>query len=483
MRAVVNSPRKRVLKHRQDILNKKYNRESMRKGRLLIIDDEEDLRQLLARLLELENYHVWQATRLSEGLKIIEQEDIQVVICDVNLPDGNGLEKLPEIKKRFPIVEVVMLTAFGSISDGVTAIKLGAFDYITKGDEDNQLITTVERAIEKQKMAARLFRLQQELKTQYGFDNLIGSSAALKAAVELARKVSQTDTPVLLTGETGTGKEVFAQAIHYSGKRSQNPFVAVNCSAFAKDLLESEMFGYKAGAFTGANKNKKGLFEEAHCGTLFLDEIGEMDINLQAKLLRVLETQTFIKPGDTKPTKVDVRVIAATNRDLEEEIRKGNFREDLYYRIGVFKIEIPALRERPEDIPLLAEHFVKFFASRMNRKIEKIDPEFINRLKKYSFPGNIRELKNIIERSVILTDSNVLEADVLPKEFRNGNSNANILQNTLETTRPNLSLAEMEKHHIKRVLDFCEGNKTKAAEILGIGVATLYRKIETYQLD
>ncbi len=448
------------------------------KGNILIIDDEFDLRKLLMRLLTLENYRVWDAADGRSGMKMLQTEDnIEVVLCDVMLGDVNGLDLIPKIKAAHPLVETIMITAYGTIEDGVRAIKDGAFDYITKGDEDNQIIPVIERALQKVRMASKIKRLENQLSEKYGFQNLLGKSRALKEAVTIARKVAETNTPVLLIGETGTGKEIFAQAIHYASARQQKPFVAVNCSAFAKNLLESEMFGYKAGAFTGADKNKKGLFEEADEGTLFLDEIGEMNIDLQAKLLRALETQSFIKAGDTKTTDVDVRIIAATNRNLEAEIQTGNFREDLYYRIGVMKIEIPPLRERKEDIPILADHFVKYYAPKMNRVVNRIADEFIEKLKSYPFPGNIRELRNIIERALILNSGDVLQAASLPREV------------TLNTRLPlpdsltaSTTLAEIEKQHIQRVLTSCDGNKTKAAEMLGIGTATLYRKIESYGL-
>lgn len=448
-----------------------------KKGHILIIDDEEELRKLLIRLLKLEKYRVWDAADGRTGMKIVDEEDIEVVLCDVMLGDVNGIDLIPKIKAAHPLVEVIMITAYGSIEDGVRAIKEGAFDYITKGDEDNQIIPVIERALHKVQMASQIKRLENQLNEKYGFENLLGKSRVLKAAVDMARKVAETDAAVLLVGETGTGKEIFAQAIHYSGTRKQNPFVVVNCSAFAKTLQESEMFGYKAGAFTGATKNKKGLFEEADEGTLFLDEIGEMNIDLQAKLLRALETKSFIKAGDTRPTEVDVRIIAATNRNLEEEIQRGRFREDLYYRIGVMKIEIPPLRERKEDIPDLADHFIHYYSQKMNRAVSGVTDEFIKKLQNYHFPGNIRELRNIIERAVILSSGKVLKANHLPQEVT-------LAGKLPEPASPTASytLAEMEKQHIRRILEMCEGNKTRAAEMLGIGTATLYRKIDGYGL-
>ena len=331
------------------------------KETILIIDDENELRNLLVKLLRLEDYNTYDADNGKNGLNILKSDDISVVITDVKLPDINGIDLIIKIRELNPLCEIIVLTAYGTIEDGVRAIKEGAFDYITKGDEDNKIIPLVKRAAEKYQLKKRIELLEKNVSQKYNFDTISGDSILIKNAKEIASKVALTDTPVLLLGETGTGKELFAQAIHYSSNRKDKPFVAVNCSAIAKELLESEMFGYKAGAFTGAVKNKKGLFEEANIGTLFLDEIGELDLSLQAKLLRVLETNDFIKPGDTKPTQVDVRIIAATNRNLEKEIKEGNFRLDLFYRISVMKIEIPSLRERKEDIPLLAEYFIRLF--------------------------------------------------------------------------------------------------------------------------
>lgn len=331
-------------------------------NKILIIDDEVQIRSLLARMLELEGYEVCQAGDCKTAIKQLEIQSPDIALCDVFLPDGNGVDLVLNIKKIAPNVEVILLTAHGNIPDGVQAIKNGAFDYITKGDDNNKIIPLISRVVEKAKMNVRLEKLEKKVGQMYSFDSILGESKVLKEAVSLAQKVSVTDVPVLLTGETGTGKEVFAQAIHYSSKRSKQNFVAVNCSSFSKELLESEMFGHKAGSFTGALKDKKGLFEEANNGTIFLDEIGEMAFELQAKLLRILETGEYIKIGDTKPTRVNVRIIAATNRNLQEEIKAGHFREDLFYRLSVFQVHLPSLRERTGDIRILATAFAKSFS-------------------------------------------------------------------------------------------------------------------------
>jgi two-component system NtrC family response regulator len=440
---------------------------------ILIIDDERELRNLLARLLSLEGYKIDTAGTGQEGLSLFRKEEHQLVITDVRLPDINGLTLLETIKNSNPGTEVIVLTAYGTIEDGVKAIKKGAFDYITKGDEDNKILPVVQNAFEKSSMNRRIEHLEKQVAEKFSFSNITGHSPSIKQALDISGRVSQTDTPVLLVGETGTGKEIFARSIHYTGNRKKHPFVAVNCSAFPRDLLESEMFGYVAGAFTGANKNKKGLFEEADKGTLFMDEIGELDTSLQAKFLRALESNSFIKAGDTKETNVDVRIIAATNRNLEEEIKKGNFRDDLYYRVSVVKIDIPPLRERKDDIKELSDYFITFFSQKLNKNIQKISDDFFSVLLNYPFPGNIRELRNIVERAVILSDSGYLTAELLPKEVWGAS----------KESASSEKLDDVEKNHILKVLESAGGNKTRAAEILGIGLTTLYRKLQSYGLE
>ena len=372
-------------------------------SKVLIIDDEEKIRTLLSKIISLEGFDVVEAGDIKTGLKKLEIADVDVVICDVKLPDGSGVEATKDIKDKYPVTEIILLTAYGNIPDGVQAIKNGAFDYITKGDDNNKIIPLLYKATEKVSLAKRVLQLERQLANKYSFDNIIGKSKILNASIDAAKKVAGSETTVLLTGETGTGKEVFAQAIHNASNRSKQNFVAVNCSAFSKDLLENELFGHKAGAFTGAVKDSKGIFEEANHGTVFLDEIGEMPLDLQAKLLRVLETGEFLKVGDSKPTKVNVRIIAATNRNLQQEVEEGHFREDLFYRIAVFQISLPPLRERVIDIEELAIFFLRTFTNKTNKKINKISKNYLEALKQHSWKGNIRELKNVIERSVILT--------------------------------------------------------------------------------
>lgn len=447
-------------------------------SKILIIDDEVQIRTLLTRMMELEGYDACQAGDCRAALKQLELQNPDVALCDVFLPDGNGVDLVLAIKKAAPNVEVILLTAHGNIPDGVQAIKNGAFDYITKGDDNNKIIPLISRAVEKARMNVRLEKLEKKVGQTYSFDSILGESKVLKDAVSLAQKVSGTDVPVLLTGETGTGKEVFAQAIHYSSKRARQNFVAVNCSSFSKELLESEMFGHKAGSFTGALKDKKGLFEEANNGTIFLDEIGEMAFELQAKLLRILETGEYIKIGDTKPTRVNVRIIAATNRNLSQEIVAGRFREDLFYRLSVFQIHLPPLRERAGDIRLLAKAFIKSFAEQLARPVVEIAPAFLEALDSQPWKGNIRELRNVIERSMIVCESGHLDIADLPFDIQNAH-----YEHSNDSSPGSFELSAMERRHIARVLEYTKGNKTEAARLLKIGLTTLYRKIEEYKIS
>ena len=387
-------------------------------GTILLIDDEPRLRQLMARLLSLEEYKVLEAPDARTGLRVLERTEVHLVISDVKLPDANGIDLTARIKQAYPATEIIVLTAYGTIADGVTAMKNGAFDYITKGDDNDKLVPLVSRAVEKARLQLRISQLEKQVQERHGFEKILGRSRAIQQAIELARKVAPTDTTVLLTGETGTGKEVFAQAIHQGSPRRPGPFVAINCGALSKDILESELFGHRAGAFTGATRDQKGLFAEASKGTIFLDEIGEMPPDLQAKLLRVLETHEILRVGDTKPIKVDVRVIAATNRRLEEEASSGQFRLDLFYRLSVFSIELPSLRNRREDIPLLAEQFARQETAKIGKKPVMLSPAFLDILSRYAWKGNIRELKNVIERALILNDGSTLLPEHLPQDVQ-----------------------------------------------------------------
>jgi two-component system NtrC family response regulator len=443
---------------------------------ILIIDDEEKLRHLLARIIKSEGFDVLEAADLKSGFKKLEHNAIDVVLCDVKLPDGNGVDFVQKIKASFPLTEVVLLTAFGKISDGVQAMKNGAFDYIVKGDDNDKIIPLLYKALEKVLLQKKVKQLEKRISDKYSFDNIIGKSKGLEQVIDLAKKVSKTDSTVLLTGETGTGKEVFAQSIHENSNRVGKSFVALNCSTFSKEILESELFGHKLGAFTGAIKDKKGFIEEANGGTLFLDEIGEMPLELQAKLLRVLETSEYIQIGDTTPKKSNFRLIAATNRDLKTESDEHRFRSDLYFRLNIFEIKIPPLRERVKDIAPLTQCFVNQFSEKINKKTLTIDPDFMHKLETYQWPGNVRELKNVIERSVILVNGDVLTSDVLPYEMQHQPEKNN-------KTLSAFSMQSIEKLHIQKVLNYTKGNKAETARLLEIGVATLYRKLDEYNIQ
>jgi two-component system, NtrC family, response regulator len=440
---------------------------------ILIVEDENKFGGLLSRIIEAEGYNVLQAQSARSGLKLLENEDVKVVISDVKLPDANGVELVKRIKDLYPYIEVINLTAFGSIKDSVKAMKNGAFDYIMKGDDNDRIVPIVNKAVEKADLQFQIDQLRKKLQHHYSFDNILGKSPAIIEAIALAKKVARTNTTVLLLGETGTGKEVFAQAIHAESDRQGKPFIAVNCSSFSNELLKSELFGHVAGSFTGAAKDKKGLFEEADGGTLFLDEIGEMNLELQARLLRVLEDGFFNRVGDSKAMKVNVRIIAATNKDLKREADNNQFRPDLFYRLAVFTIHLPPLREHNEDIEILADHFLKEFSNKVNRKVKKMDEFFLKILNHHAWKGNIRELRNVIERAVIVANGDTLTSDLLPFDF---------LSDATEDTGATLNLASIESQYIRKAMSQSKGNKTEASRLLGIGLSTLYRKIEDYNL-
>ena len=444
-------------------------------NRILIIDDEPAIRMLLARILELEGYEVLKAKDRATAIYTLKNNEVQVVLCDVFLPDGNGVDMVQELQRLAPVAKIILLTAHGNIPDGVQAIKNGAFDYIVKGDDNRKIIPIVSRAMDavaaEQKKQAKKSNIPS---VSFCFDNIIGRSPMLADVISQARKVAATDVSVLINGETGTGKEVFARAIHGASHRSDGAFLALNCSAFSRELLESELFGYKAGAFTGAIKDKKGLLEEANHGTVFLDEIGEMALELQSKLLRVLETGEFVKVGDTKTTRVDVRILSATNRNLKEEIANGRFREDLYFRLSVFRILLPPLRQRREDILLLAQHFIGLYARQIGRTAPSLSSEAKKIFLAYQWPGNVREMMNAIEHGLIVCDSEITPGD-LPIDM--------LTRETSSESNDSLDLKSVERNHIVKVLKFTNGNKTETARLLKIGLTTLYRKIEEFGIN
>ena len=444
-------------------------------NKILIIDDEPTIRMLLSRILELEGYEVLKAKDRATALYTLKKQVVQVVLCDVFLPDGNGVDMVQELQQLAPDAKIILLTAHGNIPDGVQAIKNGAFDYIVKGDDNRKIIPIVSRAMDAVVTELKQQGKKKEVRANsFTFDNIVGKSSALSDVVSQARKVAATDVSVLINGETGTGKEVFARAIHSASGRRSEAFLALNCSAFSRELLESELFGYKAGAFTGAVKDKKGLLEEANHGTLFLDEIGEMALELQSKLLRVLETGEFVKVGDTKTTHVDVRILSATNRNLKEEIANGRFREDLYFRLSVFRILLPPLRQRRDDILLLAQHFIGLYARQIGRTAPSLSTEAKNIFLAYPWPGNVREMMNAIEHALIVCEDEITRHD-LPIDMLTGD--------TSTAADDSFDLKSVERNHIIKVLHHTHGNKTETARLLKIGLTTLYRKIEEYGIN
>ena len=466
---------------------------------ILIVEDEASIRSLLAKILGLEGYTIFEASDVTAGREILRSQTIHLVLTDVNLPDANGIDFTKYIKKEYPLIEVIVLTAFCCVKDGVQAMKLVAFDYLAKGDGDERLPLVVQKAMEKAAMNRKLQEMEFRLDSKSSFAKIVGSSQPVQRMLELAKKVAVTDTTVLLLGETGTGKELLAEAVHLASRRRKGNFVAINCAAIPKDLQESELFGHKKGSFTGASSDKKGYFEVAARGTIFLDELGEMSPALQAKLLRVLETRMLNRVGETEPIPVDIRIIAATNRELVSDDNEV-FRRDLYYRLSAFTIDLPALRDRKEDIDLLVMHLLKEHAERANKSISSIDPEFLDYLKRYNWPGNIRELRNVVERAVILADTDRLTPDAFPYEILNQTNPASVTTQTPNTS-PNtystpvtghvnytadpglVDLKSVEQAHILKMLEMTNGNKSEAAKRLDIGLATLYRKLKEYNIS
>jgi two-component system, NtrC family, response regulator len=441
-------------------------------GRILIIDDEPRLRELYARVLGLEGYEVKTAERGEAGLRELEKADYHLCLLDVKLPDANGVDLTAVIRRKHPLTEVIVVTAYGTIEDGVRAMQNGAANYLTKGDSDKQIVVHVHAAVER----ARLARKADTLTRRAGwvqFEDFIGIAPNFLKAKRQAQLAAAQSVTVLLTGETGTGKEWFAQAIHQASPRSRSSFVALNCAAIPRDMLESELFGYQKGAFTGAVSSKRGLVAEADGGTLFLDEVGELAIELQAKLLRVLETGEYYVLGDSTPRRVDFRLVCATHRNLAERVKESHFREDLYYRISVFELKLPPLRERKQDIPALAEAFLHTFAPKIQPSVKGIDDKALQKLMAYHWPGNLRELRNAVERALILAQGS---------QLTDTDFSMHSLESTATSHQP-LNLAELEKDAILRALSETNGNRTKGADLLGIAASTLYRKLDEYGLS
>jgi DNA-binding NtrC family response regulator len=444
---------------------------------ILIVDDEPHLPHQLARYLRKRGYDVYTASDGEAGLRELQKNTIDLVLLDLRLPKLSGLEVLRRIREHEAELPVVILTAYGDVQTAVEAMKLGASDYILKGFDLEELLLVVKRALDTSAMSRELRQLKRERSDNYHFNHVVGHSERMHAVFELVSKIARSDASVLITGESGTGKEVIAHAIHEQSPRASGPFHPLNCAAIAHNLLESELFGYEQYAFTDAKKQKRGLLELAEGGTLFLDEIGEMPLDMQAKLLRVLETRSFFRLGGNKEVKINVRILAATNRDLELAMKDGSFRSDLYYRLAVLKIPLPPLRERPADILLFAAHFIEDFNRSLGRNVRKLAPETQRLLQNYSWPGNIRELKNVIERAIILSSGEELLPMHLPHEIvgsKDGQAPSPIDPwEQWFNARPTgpVSLEEIngriERHFIRWALETTRHNRTRAAELLG----------------
>lgn len=448
-------------------------------AQICICDDEEGILKYLKKLLK--GHQVTTFNRGGELLAHLESpagERAELLLQDLRMPDFDGIQILQRVKEKRPELPVIIMTAFATVDDAVRAIKLGAYDYVTKPCPNEKLLSMVENVLQLRRLATENRRLREELAGGTP-EQIVFASPRFREVYDLTLKVAFSDANILVLGESGTGKELIASALHHNSQRCNHPFVSLNCAALTDTLLESQLFGHLRGSFTGAISNQKGMLEEADGGTLFLDEIGDVSPAVQAKLLRVIQERDFIPVGSTRPKKVDVRFVAATNKDLQREVAEGRFREDLFYRLNVISINLPPLRDRPEDIEPLAHHFLRRFASRMAKDIHTISPDGLEALQSYGWPGNVRELENVMERAVILTNGSAITADVIP--LRNATTAA--IQQTLPAARPVMvALEEMERQHIEAVLKGHNYNKSRTAEVLNISRRTLDRRIADFGL-
>lgn len=451
-----------------------------KKSRILIVDDDRNIRRMIEIHLKKEKiYFPLHASNGEACLRFLREDVPDLILLDIQMPGIDGIETLQHIKQQFANIPVVMMSAHGTIDIAVRSMKMGAYDFITKPFSSDRLLITIRNAIENNELRDEVQKLRQELQEKYQFKNIIGQSGAMQEVFRSITKVIDSNVTVLLQGESGTGKELMARAIHYEGiKRQNKPFVAVNCSALPESLLESELFGHEKGSFTGASNRRIGKFEAAHGGSIFLDEIGEMTPATQVKVLRVLQEREFERVGGNELIKVDVRVISATNINIEEAVQKNQFREDLYYRLAVFPIKLPPLRDRKEDIPLMAFCFLESFASREEKNIKTISPDALEMIIAYHWPGNVRELENAIERAVILASSNEIVVNDLPPNVRIIGE-----RKVVDTSKTlNVWIEKLEEEALQKALLECEGNVSLTARKLGIGRATIYRKAKKYGL-
>jgi two-component system, NtrC family, response regulator AtoC len=453
----------------------------MHKGRLLIVDDEENMRHMLSELLKGEGYRIATAANGEEGLQLLEQTEFDAVLCDVRMPVMDGLAFLQEARRRNVTSALIMMSAYSSVDLAVEAMKRGATDYVSKPFKVDEILLKLQRAQEQQRLQQENINLRKTLREEHCFGSIIAQSDKMKALFDTVERVAGYKTTVLIMGESGTGKELLAKAIHFNSPRTAKPFVAINCGAIPENLLESELFGHRKGAFTDAVRTKKGLFEEAHEGTLFLDEIGELPLVLQVKLLRAIQEEEIRRVGDNLTIKVDVRIVTATARDLARKVQEGTFRSDLYYRLNVLTLHVPPLRERKPDIALLVNHFLQKFNQKLGTSVDTIAPEAYQLLLGYNWPGNVRELENVVERAIILSAHHAILPEALPPEVRGFQSMPSFPQSPKD-----LSLKKagrlLEQDLIARALEAAEGNHTKAAKILEISHRALLYKLKYYNL-
>jgi two-component system response regulator PilR (NtrC family) len=452
------------------------------KNRILVVDDEPSMREMLAIMLYKEGFEVLVAESRAAAAKVFAQGTVDMVITDVKLPDGDGIEILRHVKSASPQTVVIVMTAFGSTETAVAALKLGAHDYLIKPFDVEELKIVVRGALESQHLKEENVRLRAELDAQHGIERIVATSPPMAAVVAMVRSVAPTSSTVLITGESGTGKELVAQAIHSLSPRREAPFVSINCGALPENLLESEMFGHVRGAFTDAHQSKKGLFEVAHRGTLFLDEVGEMPLSMQVKLLRALQERTIRRVGGTEEIEVDVRVIAATNRNLEGLVQEKRLREDLFYRLNVIPIRLPPLRDRPEDIPILARHFLEGFGREADRRVTKISEEAMKRLVRHSWPGNVRELENVIERAVALETTDTVMPERLPDPLAHAAAGPEATAQLGTGFTLDGHLNRIEKELVEEALDKAAGDRTHACELLGVTPRSLRYLIRKHAL-
>jgi two-component system response regulator AtoC len=453
--------------------------------RLLVIDDEENMRHMLSSLLNKSGYRVDTASDGADALEMVDQTLYDFILCDLKMPHMNGMEFFDTARDKLWATTVIMMSAYGSIDTAVEAMKKGAYDFISKPFKPDEVLLTLKKAEERESLKRENLWLKERIRKiqeNYHFGNMVAKSNAMLNVFKLAEKVAQYNTTVLIYGDSGTGKELIARGIHFAGQRAKKSLIPVNCGSIPENLLESELFGYKKGAFTGADKDKKGLFEEANGGTIFLDEIGELPLSLQVKLLRVLQENEIRAVGDSKTKKIDVRVIVATSKNLRDEVSKGAFREDLFFRLNVLPIMLPPLRERPEDIPLLSQHFIDRFNISLDKEIKGITPAAMSLLLKHNWPGNVRELENVIERGVVLAEDSLLLPENFPSELGE-ESKMGKMDDWFDGYSLKAAQKILEKKIITKALKTTNGNRTQAARILEISHPSLLSKIKAYDIN